>query len=74
MRLLKLLLPVVLLAATALTPAAAAPAVQADEVAARLATIPGLRIESSSVVGGKPFFVLRYTQPADHKKPNGAKF
>jgi hypothetical protein len=74
MRLLKLLLPVVLLAATALTPAAAAPAVPADEVAARLATIPGLRIESSSVVGGKPFFVLRYTQPADHKKPNGAKF
>ncbi|MEV6282473.1 S28 family serine protease [Kribbella sp. NPDC051770] len=56
---------------TSLTPAAAAPV---DDVAARLATIPGLRIESSSVVSGKPFFVLRYTQPADHRKPNGEKF
>lgn len=45
-----------------------------DDVTAKLQTIPGLRIESSSVVGGKPFFVLRYTQPADHRKPNGETF
>ncbi|HEY0470537.1 MAG TPA: S28 family serine protease [Kribbella sp.] len=77
MRLLKLLLTVALLAATTVTPAAAAPAVRASaagDVEARLATIPGLRIESSSVVAGKPFFVLRYTQPADHRTPNGPKF
>ena len=60
-------------AGSAVTTAAAAPAVQ-DEVEARLKTIPGLRIESSSVVSGKPFFVLQYTQPADHNKPDGEKF
>ncbi len=58
---------------SSLTPAVASAAVL-DDVAAKLATIPGLRIESSAVIGGKPFFVLRYTQPADHKKPNGEKF
>ncbi|ONI78439.1 peptidase S37 [Kribbella sp. ALI-6-A] len=56
-----------------LTPAVASAAVL-DDVAARLATIPGLRIESSSVISGKPFFVLRYTQPADHKSPGGETF
>jgi hypothetical protein len=56
-----------------LTPAVASAAVL-DDVAARLATIPGLRIESSSVISGKPFFVLRYTQPADHKVPGGETF
>lgn len=58
---------------SSLTPAVASAAVL-DDVAAKLATIPGLRIESSAVISGKPFFVLRYTQPADHKKPNGEKF
>src|SRR5689334_18203278 len=58
---------------SSLTPAVASAAVL-DDVAAKLATIPGLRIESSSVISGKPFFVLRYTQPADHKKPNGERF
>jgi len=71
-------LAVALVAGTALTTAAAAPAVQAADpvadVTAKLQTIPGLRIESSSTVQGKPFFVLRYTQPADHKKPAGEKF
>src|SRR5882757_3016750 len=78
----RFVLPVVALLVTAvagpaLAPAAAAPAVQAavqDDVAAKLATIPGLRVESSTVVNGKPFFVLWYTQPADHQKPNGEKF
>jgi hypothetical protein len=76
MRLVKLVLVILLaVAAPALAPAAAAPGVQAaDDVAAKLATIPGLRIESSTVVYGKPFFVLQYTQPADHRKPNGPKF
>ncbi|WP_328996661.1 peptidase S37 [Kribbella sp. NBC_01245] len=45
-----------------------------EEVRAKLATIPGLRIQSSTVVSGKPFFVLQYTQPADHRQPNGEKF
>ncbi len=71
-------LAVALVAGSAITTAAAAPAVQAAdpvaEVTAKLAKIPGLRIESSTVVSGKPFFVLQYTQPADHKKPNGEKF
>ncbi|MGC4942523.1 S28 family serine protease [Kribbella sp. DT2] len=58
---------------SSLTPAVASTAVL-DDVAAKLATIPGLRIESSSVISGKPFFVLRYTQPADHRKPGGKKF
>jgi hypothetical protein len=76
MRLVKLVLVILLaVAAPALAPAAAAPGVQAaDDVAAKLATIPGLRIESSTVINGKPFFVLQYTQPADHRKPNGPKF
>lgn len=62
-------------AAPAITTAAAAPAVRAeDDVAARLATIPGLRIESSTTINGKPFFVLRYSQPADHRNPGGERF
>ncbi|ADB30480.1 peptidase S37 tripeptidyl aminopeptidase [Kribbella flavida DSM 17836] len=56
-----------------LTPAVAGAAVL-DDVAARLATIPGLRIESSILIGERPFFVLRYTQPGDHKAPDGEKF
>lgn len=56
-----------------LTPAAASAAL-VDDVAAKLAAIPGLRIESSTVINGKPFFVLWYTQPADHRKPRGEKF
>jgi len=64
---------VALVAGPAIAPVGAAAAVQ-DDVAARLATIPGLRVESSTVVNGKPFFVLWYTQPADHKKPQGEKF
>ena len=76
-------LAVALVAGSAITTAAAAPVVQAAdpvaEVTAKLATIPGLRIESSTVVSGKPFFVLQYTQPADHKlsrsgQANGEKF
>ncbi|GAA3587164.1 S28 family serine protease [Kribbella ginsengisoli] len=72
-----------LIAGSALTTATAAPVVQgavapaADpvaEVTAKLQTIPGLRIESSSLVSGKPFFVLWYTQAADHRKPRGEKF
>lgn len=76
----RLVLPLVVLLVTALagstiTTAAAAPGVRAeDEVAARLATIPGLRIESSSEVSGKPFFVLKYSQPADHKRPGRERF
>jgi hypothetical protein len=81
----RFVLPVVALLVTAvagpaLSQAAAAPAVQAgaaavqDDVAARLATIPGLRVESSTVVNGKPFFVLWYTQPADHRKAKGETF
>lgn len=77
-RLIRFALVAALVAGSALTTAAAAPAVPAAdpvaEVTAKLQTIPGLRIESSSVVGGKPFFVLWYTQPADHKKPSGEKF
>ncbi|TDO44094.1 PS-10 peptidase S37 [Kribbella sp. VKM Ac-2527] len=71
MRLLKLFLVTTLLVLSGVTPAAADPV---DDVRAKLATIPGLRIESSATVNGKPFFVLWYTQPADHKRPNGEKF
>jgi hypothetical protein len=67
-----------LVAGSVVTTAAAAPAVPAAdpvaEVAAKLQTIPGLRIESSTIVNGKPFFVLWYTQAADHRKPRGEKF
>ncbi|GAB3824101.1 S28 family serine protease [Kribbella italica] len=58
---------------SSLTPVVAS-AATVDDVAAKLATIPGLRIESSAVISGKPFFVLWYTQPADHRKPRGEKF
>lgn len=44
------------------------------EVQDKLLTVPGLRIERGSVVAGKPFFVLWYTQPTDHRKPSGEKF
>ncbi|WP_433016874.1 S28 family serine protease [Kribbella sp. CA-294648] len=69
---------VALISGPAALTASAAPAVPAADpvadVTAKLQTIAGLRIESSRVVNGKPFFVLRYTQPADHKNPGGEKF
>ncbi|GLW05712.1 tripeptidyl aminopeptidase [Microtetraspora sp. NBRC 13810] len=68
--------------ATALTltalPAGArsAPAavVAADDLLTRLQAIPGLTVVSETQPAGYRFFVLRYTQPVDHRKPRGATF
>ncbi|GAA0608489.1 peptidase S37 [Kribbella sandramycini] len=53
------------------------PATAADSVAvvrAKLEKIAGLRIESGRLMNGRPFFVLRYAQPADHDKLQGERF
>ncbi len=68
------LLAAAALAVTSLTSLAQADPNPVAEVRAKLETIPGLRIESGALVGGKPFFVLRYRQPADHKNPSGETF
>lgn len=63
---------VAVLASSLVAPAVAADPI--DEVRAKLETIPGMRIESAAVVGGKPFFVLWYRQPTDHQRPRGESF
>jgi hypothetical protein len=73
MRLIRLLLVLGFLTATA----TATPAVAVDSVAAvraRLETIAGLRIESGQLINGKPFFVLWFRQPVDQHQPGGPQF
>jgi PS-10 peptidase S37 len=68
-------LTVLLLVLALLTPASVASArATADDLAARLAAIPGLTVVSHSEPAGYQFFVLTYRQPADHRHPGAGTF
>ncbi|PSK98005.1 PS-10 peptidase S37 [Murinocardiopsis flavida] len=55
-------------------PVAAAPA-QPDDIRDRLTEIPGLTVvEEKPTEPGFRYFVLAYTQPADHDDPDGGSF
>ncbi|MDF5758278.1 S28 family serine protease [Spongiactinospora sp. TRM90649] len=62
-----------LVAAASLTLHVARPAV-GDDLLERLKAIPGLTVVSETQPPGYRFFVLSYTQPADHRRPKGATF
>jgi hypothetical protein len=59
-----------------LSPAVAASArtATADDLADRLAAIPGLTVVSQSEPTGYRFFVLTYRQPADHRHPGAGTY
>ena len=59
-----------------LSPAVAASAqpATADDLADRLAAIPGLTVVSQSAPAGYRFFVLTYRQPADHRHPGAGTY
>ncbi|GAA2206516.1 S28 family serine protease [Nonomuraea monospora] len=55
-------------------PAAPATAAAQDDLLERLKAIPGLTVVSETQPSGYRFFVLSYTQPADHRNPGQGAF
>ncbi|MEU4672538.1 S28 family serine protease [Amycolatopsis sp. NPDC023774] len=73
MRRLLTVLSTAVLAAVGLTPAVSAAG--DGDIAAALATIPGLTVvKEDPAPAGYRFFELTFMQPADHRRPDGPKF
>lgn len=69
-----LVMAAALVAVGAAAPAALGATAGADDVAARLAAIPGMRVVSEQQKSGFTFFMLAYRQPVDHWHPDRGSF